>query len=169
MSFIRPEIQDGIKRWRAVLVPLAVIALAVYLAFSDFVLRRWLGYALLGIGGFLLWDGIRRVRFPAPGGGAGVVDVDERQITYFGPIGGAAMSIDELERIEIRSTDLGPMVADLYWDFFDSSGASMTIPGNAENVDLLFDVLGVLGGADFDAATRAAMADENAVFVIWEK
>lgn len=169
MSFVRPEAMAFLIRWREALIGGVLIATGLYSALNGISLQRWTGYLLIVIGALLLWEGIRRARFPAPGGGPGVVDVDERQITYFGPLGGGAVSIDDLVKVQVRTTDLGPLVADLHWDFFVGSGESLTIPGDAENVELLFDALAVLPGADYEAATRAAMATENADFVIWEK
>ena len=168
MSFLRPEAATALARWREALIGAALMALGIYSALTGLTVQRWIGYALIALGAALLWQGIRRARFPAPGGGPGVVDVDERQITYFGPLGGGAVSIDELTRVAIRTTDLGPAVSDLFWDFTDTSGTTLTIPGDAENAELIFDALAALPGADYEAATRAASSTAQALFVVWQ-
>lgn len=169
MSFVRPEVLSALLKWRDAIVGSVLLAFGLYSAVTGLTVQRWTGYILIALGAALLWEGVKRARFPAPGGGPGVVDVDERQITYFGPLGGGSVSIDELTRVEVRTTDLGPAVSDLFWDFTDSSGQVLTIPGDAENANLIFDALSALPGADYEAATRAAGSTERALFVIWQK
>lgn len=169
MSFLRSEAVAFLKKWREALIGAGLIGIGVYFATVGLTVQRWIGFALILIGGALIWEGIRRARFPAPGGGPGVVDVDERLITYFGPLGGGSISIDELARVEVRTTDLGPMVSDLFWEFTATDGSFLSIPGDAENAVLIFDALAALPGADYEAATRAAGSTEPASFVIWEK
>jgi hypothetical protein len=98
-----------------------------------------------------------------------MVDVDERQITYFGPLGGGSISINELVRVNIRTSDLGPLAPDLYWDFFDDGGTSLTIPGDAEGVEQIFDALSALKGVDYEAVTNAAGTTEDQFFTVWRK
>ena len=169
MSFIRPEVRDGVLRWREVLIGAAVLLVGLYLLASGIGLQKWLGGAMGLVGLALIWEGMRRARFPAPGGGAGMVDVDERQITYFGPLGGGSISINDLVRVSVRTSDLGPLAPDLYWDFFDGEGQSLTIPGDAEGAELIFDALSALEGVDYEAATRAAGATDNQLFTIWRR
>ena len=169
MSFIRPEVNAAFKRWREATIGGFLILAGLHLAVFGLGLQRWMGAGMAAIGALLLWEGVRRAKFPAPGGGAGVVDVDERQITYFGPLGGGAISINDLVRVNVRTSDLGPLAPDLYWDFFDAGGQSLTIPGDAEGVEQIFDALSALEGVDYEAATTAAGTTENQLFTIWRK
>lgn len=169
MSFIRPEVVTRLLKWRDALVGAVLILFGLYLALTGLTVQRWTGYILLVTGAALLWNGIRRGRFPAPGGGPGVVDVDERQITYFGPYDGGAISLDELSSVKVRTTGLGHKTRNLVWEFAADDGTTLKIPGDAENAALIFDALAALPGADFEAATRAAGSSEQAEFVIWQK
>ena len=92
----------------------------------------------------------------------------KRQITYFGPMGGGAISINELMRVKVRTTDLGPLTSDFFWEFTDTSGQRLTIPGDAENASALFDALTVLKGADYQAVINASGSTEPAEFLVWE-
>lgn len=169
MSFLRPEVREGLLRWREALIGAALVLAGLHLAVFGLGVQRWLGAGMAAVGVMLVWEGFRRARFPAPGGGAGMVDVDERQITYFGPLGGGSISINELVRVNIRTSDLGPMAPDLYWDFFDAEGHSLTIPGDEEGVDLIFDALSALEGVDYETVTRAAGTTEDKLFTVWQK
>ena len=120
------------------------------------------------IGAALFIEGVRRARLPHDTGGVGVVEVDERRITYLGPHGGGALSINELSRVKVRTTNLGPLASDFFWEFTDREGQRLTIPGDAENASALFDALTALPGADYEAVIKASGSTDQADFLVWE-
>ncbi len=166
---IRPEARVFLWRWREVAVGVAVSALGLYWAMTTFGFLLYVSFALILGGLAIIVIGIRRARFPARGGGAGLVEVDERQITYFGPTGGAAISIDALVRVEVETTGQNGAGADLWWVFYGNGTAPLRVPGNAEGVASLFDALAALPGVNYQAATAAATAAGPNVFAIWSK
>ena len=168
MSFLRPEAAKTLTRWREALIGAVVLLGSLQIAATNFGLRRGLAIAGVLIGAALFIEGVRRARLPSSDGGPGVVDVDERQITYFGPLSGGALSIDELMRVKVRTSDLGPLASDFFWEFTDKAGQRLTIPGDAENAGLLFDVLTVLPGADYEAVIKASGSTDKAEFLVWE-
>lgn len=169
MAFIRPEVFAALSQWREVIFWGIIACLGLYLFNLGGPVFALLGAGCLGAGlGFGL-TAFKRTRFPSGQGGVGVVEVTERQITYFSPSGGGAVSLDNLARIEIQTTPHGPYQDDLFWVFFADGEPSLTIPGNAENIDALFDALSVLNGVDYAAITDAASSVEQHVFVIWYK
>ena len=154
-------------RWRDAAIGAVILGLGLWWAWTAFGLLLYLSFPLVFIGVAILWTGIRRARFPRARGGAGVVDVDERQITYFGPGHGAAVSIDALVRVEVRT--LGRGVEGLSWVFHAVGQPPLVIPGNAENAESLFDALAALPGVDYAAAGRAGEAEEEGVHLLWQK
>ena len=82
---------------------------------------------------------------------------------------GGAISINELMRVKVRTTALGPAAADVYWEFTDREGQRLTIPGNAENAGALFDALTVLPGADYEAVIRASKSKGEGDHVVWSR
>ena len=168
MSFVRPEVAAFFKKWREAIFGGVVLMGNLQLVASSTGVLRGIGWAGVLIGAALFIEGVRRARFPKDTGGVGVVEVDERQITYFGPHGGGAISINELQRVKVRTTDLGPMSSDFYWEFTDKSGQRLTIPGDAENAGTLFDALTALPGADYEAVITASGSSEQAEFLVWE-
>ncbi|WP_208353750.1 hypothetical protein [Pseudaestuariivita rosea] len=170
MSFIRPEVQHFIRRWREVIAGLVVMLFGVYLLIAGVGLQVALGGVLVvgGLVGGLA--GYRRARFATGSGGVGVVELDERLITYFAPQGGRSVSIDDLVRLEVRTTNKGPFVNDLFWYLHSSdSYTPLIIPNDAKGVECMFDVINALPGADYKTATTAMTSAENANFVIWQK
>ena len=168
MSFIRPEAVAWLRKWREALFGGAFLLFNLQLAASSVGLLKGIAWAGVLVGAALFIEGLRRGRLPDKDGGLGVVEVDERQITYFGPLGGGALSIDELARVKVRTTDQGPQVSDFFWEFTDRDGQRLTIPGNAENAGALFDALTALPGADYEAVIRASGMTEASEFLVWE-
>ena len=168
-GFLRPEARATLARWREALIGAAVAAAGAWGAVTQTGITLYLSLPAVAIGLALLWEGIRRARLPQGGGGPGVVEVDERQITYFGPGGGAAVSIDALTRVEIVTNDAGPFGSDLFWVFLSDGAAPLFVPGDAVGADAIFDALTALPGVDFAQATAAAGSTERRRFVIWTR
>lgn len=169
MSFIRPEAAAWLRKWREALVGAAVLMFNLQLAATTYGTLNAIAWVGVLLGAALFVEGVRRARLPDKAGGVGVVEVDERQITYLGPHGGASMSINEIERIKVRTTPDGPMTSDFFWEFNDAQGQFLTIPGDAENAPALFDALTALPGADYEAVIRASGSTERREFLVWER
>lgn len=165
---IRPEVRDLLLRWREAAIGLLILIVSVQISVMSFGIRRWLGVFGVLIGAALLFEGVRRARLPHGRGGPGVVEVDERRITYFGPLGGGAVSVDDLSRVAIRKANRGPRVSNTFWDLTTTDGTTLTIPSDAEGASALFDALAPLKGVDYEAAIRAASATDADLFVVWE-
>jgi hypothetical protein len=163
-EFLRPEARAALLRWREALIGAACLLIGGWLLFEPGLLRLF-GYAALILGAVLVWEGIRRARLPRDGGGAGVVEIDERQITYFGPDGGGAVSVEGLRRIEARPTGAGRFL----WVFHGDTGTSLAVPSNAEGALRIFDALSVLKGLDIDGVIAASQARGHHVHVVWER
>lgn len=169
MSFLRPEALATLKRWREALIGLGIVLLAVWWGLGAHGFVRGAAIVIGAVGLALLWNGIRRARFQPGTGGTGVVEVDERQITYFGPEGGGAISIDALIQVRIFTTADGPFDDDVFWVLDDESGQHLRIPSSAEGADGLFDALAALPGANYEVVIEAMRSTELAQFDIWKK
>ena len=66
-----------------------------------------------------------------------MVAVDERQLSYFGPLEGGVMDVENLRLLELEP-DARPAP---HWVLTDITGARLHIPTTAEGADALFDVL----------------------------
>jgi len=164
MSFIRPEAAAGLRRWREVIAAGAVLALGIWWGLTALGLLSWIGWALVIGGGAMLWAAIQRARFYAGHGGLGLVEVDERQITYLAPAGGGIASLDHLTEVS-----LGPDRAGLPVWRFRTGDEILTIPTSAEGTAALFDALTALPGIDIEAAIRASRTRTPHRVVIWTR
>ncbi|MBO9466383.1 hypothetical protein J7443_14150 [Tropicibacter sp. R15_0] len=165
MALIRPEAAKALSRWSEAMTGAAISALGLYWAFfTGGGLLHWIGYFLAVLGAFLCASGIRRARFAHDEDGLGLVQITERQISYFSPTGGGALSVDGLWRVTVDVLDL--MV--VQWVFVGEEG-TLAIPIDAAGTDAIFDMLSALPGADFEAAIRAMSATEPHSYVIWRK
>ncbi|MEL6700758.1 MAG: hypothetical protein AAFO58_03610 [Pseudomonadota bacterium] len=167
MSFFRPEVVQGLTRWRWVLLGGAMAALGAWWVLTGRLYLPYLGFVLIGVGALLALDGWRRLRFPSGtgAGGPGVIEVDERRITYLTSEGGAALSIDGLTRVEVQTGRQGRLM----WILRDAAGDQLYLPGDAQGADALFDALVALPGLNYAQAAEAAKAAGPDRFLIWQK
>ena len=75
---------------------------------------------------------------------------------------------DDLQCVEIVTTDEGPFLDDLFWLLHGQCGGVLVPGGQAHEIDLL-GRLQALPGFDNEAAIRAAGSTENARFRCWER
>lgn len=139
MSFIRPEVRDTLFKWREVLVGNVLLVLAVYWIVNGIGILRFVGIAVLIVSILFIVAGIQRAKFRVKGVGAGVVQVTEKQVTYFGPLNGGALAIDDLIQL-----DLDPTHHPANWVLRQAGHDPIHIPVTAKGSDALFDVFGNL-------------------------
>lgn len=133
---IRPELKAGLWRWREVIAALALVALGLWWGFASFGIVQWLGWGLAALGGAMAFAAAQKVRFRPDSDGPGVVTLDERRVTYLGPLDGGVADLDLMVQL-----DLTPAPA---WRLINGDGRFVDIPTNARGVEMLFDVFTTL-------------------------
>ncbi|GHF00689.1 hypothetical protein GCM10016455_22130 [Aliiroseovarius zhejiangensis] len=164
MSFVRADALATLTRYREALIGANIILFGLWWAWGSLGAIKWIGLTITAVGAAILWSGLRHARIRAGHGGVGVVQVDERQITYLAPVGGGFASLDDVGRIEIATDRAGLAV----WRF-RTGNEILFIPVRAEGAEALFDALTALPGANIDAAIRAANQPPNDTVVIWQR
>lgn len=169
MSFIRPEAGQFLRTYSEVFLGLMILGVGVI----NFLATGWvlpvLGVVCMLTGGAIAFTAFRRARFPAAKDGPGVVEVDERQISYFSAYAGGAVSIEALARVRIETSDVGPWGEDMIWVFEEDGGNTLQIPASASNIEGLFDAFAALDGVNYEAVTEASKSTETGEFLIWSK
>ncbi|MEM0949771.1 MAG: hypothetical protein AAGK37_20400 [Pseudomonadota bacterium] len=165
MSFIRPEVAEQLNRWRETLAGTAAFAFGAFWMITEPGAMRIIGTALTVGGALLLVAGIQRARFRKGSDGAGVVQVIEGQVTYFGPTDGGVLASDQLVRVElIPNGAKAPS-----WRITHRTGEPLTIPIDARGAEALFDVFAALPGLD----TAAMLEEMNRIpafpVTIWQQ
>lgn len=174
MSFVRSEILDGLMRGREVILGTVIAAVGLRLIAQGGYFFTPLGIAVLALGGgwaVLAW---RRMRFGQAGDAPGMVEVDEGQITYFGPKVGGSVGLPEL--VEIRLLTLrGRRI----WRLRQGDGQTILIPVEAAGAERLFDAFAALPGIDTQAlvaalqpsgqASGTALTLEGEARVVWQR
>jgi hypothetical protein len=170
---IRPEIIDAVLRYREALGAGVVVLAGLWLmALGGYVLVP-LGAIVAAIGAVLTLTALRRARFAQTVAAPGVVELDERQVSYLAPELGGFISLDELAEIRLLS-----MKGRRMWRLKQADGQALLIPVDAEGAEKLFDVFAALPGMDSAALvlalhppapekTRLTVAAETRV--IWRK
>ncbi len=163
MSFIRAEARSTIWRWRESLAGIGVFALGLWWVLGTGRLMSIIGAIAIVAGAALALVGYQRARFRTAGDGIGSVDVDEGQVTYFGPLSGGALAMRDLQDLALVRSRQTP-----HWRLSDGNDA-LYIPVNADGADALFDAFTVLPGLKVERML-SVLADENAHdTVIWSR
>ncbi|MDE9451132.1 hypothetical protein J3R80_11720 [Aliiroseovarius sp. Z3] len=161
---MRPEAGETLARYREAIMGGVVIALGLWWAIGSLGLIKWIGLTVATFGVAILWSGLRHARIRAGHGGVGVVQVDERQITYLAPVGGGFVSLDDVGLVEIAEDRAGTAV----WRFRTGNDI-LFVPAQAKGAEALFDALTALPGADINGAIRAANTPPHDTVVIWQR
>ena len=164
MSFLRPEAKEGLWRWREVLTGAAVALIGLWLVLGPGLLLAIPGYALVIAGGAFILIGVQRIRFRKTGLGAGAVQIDEGQISYFGPLTGGVVALREIERL---SLERGNYPA--HWKLEQAGQQPVLIPVNAAGADGLFDAFAALPGLRTERMLAELSDDKTLSVVIWER
>ena len=154
MSFVRPEVAEGLTRWREVIAAGGVVALGLWFALQLGYVLPALGFLLIVVG--LGWGAVafRRLRFHQAGEAPGIVRVTEAQVAYMGPRIGGFVGLPDLTEIRLLSYR-GRRV----WKLRATTGEALHIPVEADGADALFDAFAGLPGMDM-AALVAALGTE---------
>lgn len=159
MSLIRPEIRDGLWRWREVLAAMTLAALGLWWGFVSFGVVQLLGWAMAALGAGLAIAAAQKVRFRPSTDGAGVVTLDERRITYLGPLDGGVADLDLMVQL-----DLTPAPA---WRIINGAGQHLDIPTDALGVEVLFDVFAALPGIKTEYMLSLLNSPHPAKMTVW--
>jgi hypothetical protein len=162
---IRPEAAETILRWREAILGLAGMALGAAMMLTSVGLVALFGLALALVGAVLAMSGMRRARFDTGDDVApGMVEVDEGQITYLGPVMGGAVALDDLTEIVFRRTATG----EAFWKLV-STQATIYIPEGAHGAEQLLDALAPLPGFDGGRMVRAVRERTAVTVKVWSR
>ena len=164
MSFVRPEAISYFQNYRGFILSAMIFIAGAYILASSFGTNRIAGGVILIIGLLVGHDAYRRFKFPDGRGGRGVLEVDERRVSYlFGGIE-TSISMDSLDRIELHRSVKGLVT----WVFYGPDGM-LSVPGDAEGTDGLFDALVALPGINYSQAEAAMQGTDPDIFLIWQR
>ncbi len=166
---IRPEVIALFRRYAEVIAGALIAAIGIWLLTRPNVLAKIIGALVLGTGLVMAAAALRRIAFKTDRIGPGVVEVDERQISYFAADQGGAVSIEALVRVTVVTTSDGPWAEDMHWLLEEDGGARLLIPNAATGTEKLFDAFAALDGVDYSMATKAMGSVGNDSYVIWAK
>jgi hypothetical protein len=164
MSFVRPEARAAIWRWREVLIGSGIALLGTSWVLGPGGLLGWVGWLLIIAGAALVVVGVQRVRFRTGTDGQGVVQVDEGQITYFGPLTGGTVALSDLTVIRHD-----PTMKPAHWVLEQPTQIPLMIPVDATGVDALFDVFATLPGLRTQTMLSALSTTSDHPRVIWQR
>jgi hypothetical protein len=147
---IRPELQAKFWAAREVIIAGLVALLGLWFALRGGIIPLLLGGTLALVAGWFALLAIRRLRFGQDIAAPGIVEVDEAQISYFGPDGGGFVSVRELSELRLSHA-----AGRRFWRLKQADGQALLIPVDAQGTASLFDTFAALPGMDSQALIAA--------------
>lgn len=164
MDFIRPELRAAFYKWREVMAGVGLAVMGLWALLDVGGLVGILGGALVILAVLMIWTGAQRVRFRQEEHGLGSVDVDEGQVTYFGPLTGGAIALRDMESLSlIRAQGQTP-----HWRLSAEQGV-LHIPVDADGTDALFDAFSTLSGLRVERMLTALRDEAREDVLIWQR
>ena len=164
-GFIRPEVAQTLHRWRETLIGFGAALLGSYWMITQPGALQLIGTALAVGGALMVFAGIQRARFRQGTGGPGVVQVNEGQFAYFGPVDGGVVDIAGMSRLTLEP--LGRFGT--RWVVWHDAGPPLSIPVNAEGAEALFDVFASLPGMATSGMIAELRSRPREPVMIWER
>jgi len=166
---IRPEVLAIFRRYSEVLIGLMLAGLGGWVVLRSGWFWMLIGAAVMIAGLGLAYIAWRKLAFRSKEIGPGVVEVDERQISYFSAYEGGAVSINQLAQISAVTDMRAGQAGQMHWVLEEDGGGKLVIPNSAAGADQLFDAFAALDGVDYASASRAIGAVQSETLVIWSK
>ena len=164
MSLVRPEAISYFQNHRGFILSALITLSGVYIIMSSFGATKIVGVVFLLIGVLVGHDAYRRLKFPDGQGGLGVLEIEERRVSYLSEGLEKSISIDSLDQIELHRNLKGRVT----WVFYGPDGI-LSVPGDAEGTDALFDALVALPGINYSQAEAAMQGKDPDIFLIWQR
>ena len=171
---IRPEALARLSQWREAGFAAALVALGLWCLWLGGWVLWPIGAALLALGLPLGVISLRKRHFAratqgqSAGQSAGLIELDEAQLGWFGPSGGGFVSLDEL--VELRLIARG---SQRFWRLKQADGQALLVPVATEGATALFDAFTALPGLNSGALVAALNAapapDDSLGPVIWRR
>lgn len=171
MSFVRPGVIKLIKQYQEVIWGIAILVLGVVGIFTGGFISM-VSLPVLLAGAAFIFLGARRARFRVLRAKApisdGVVEMVERELTFFTSGIGATIAMDQVVKIEIETSDKGPDTQAMNWIFYQREAQPVRIPSGAVGGVEVFDALVAFPGADYEKVIAASKSVRNSRFLIWQ-
>ncbi|MBT0958010.1 hypothetical protein IV417_11490 [Alphaproteobacteria bacterium KMM 3653] len=163
MSFLRPTVENALRRWSEVLVMFAVAAFGLWVFLRG-------GYIFQGLGvliviaafafGLAAW---RRMQFRMAVDAPGLVEVVEGRVSYLGPYFGGSVDLGDLQELQV----LDVAGRRRCWRLKQNDGQALLIPFAAEGAAALYDAFVLLPGLRGAALSGAASRPASDPVTIW--
>jgi len=169
MSFFRPHVGTHLAKWREAYIIGGLLLLGLWLFLYGSgtlnLVAQGLGLVISLVGMIFLYTTLQRIRFKRAENAPGVVEVTEREISYFGPMHGKTISLESLRKIELRESEAYAAI----WVLHHAKGDPMIVPTSAKGSERLFDAFSGLSGLKMDVLVKAVNRVPVRSQMIWER
>ncbi len=169
MPIFRADALHTLKRWQEPIVIGVFLLATLRVLWLAFIWSSWVmalfGIVLASIVGSLFYVALLRIRLRSDESSPGLVEIDERNITYLAPHLGGVVSIDFIRKIDVSPTRSGGR----NWVLYSFEGPPVLIPFNAQGADKLIEAFSALHGLGVERISKAVRSNSLVIETIWEK
>lgn len=162
-GFIRPEAQASLRRFAEVILAAGTGLFGAWLLWLGGYVLFPLGLLVIALAAIWSLQALRRARFARSVAAPGMVEVDEGQVGYLGPVFGGYLSLPEL--VELK---LIVIHGQRLWRLKQADGQALLIPVRANGAERLFDAFSTLPGMDTQALVDA-VEDGGTEGLVWKR
>ncbi len=170
MPLFRPEAMQTLRRWREPAVIAILFVATIWLLWQAIVQSSWIsgaiGLVFAGTVGSILYVSYMRASISGDSDGPGIVEIREREITYFAPENGGTVDLDMLLRIQLST--LPSASGDRNWILW-YPGGSLVIPASADGAGALLETFAALPNIGYEKIARTMKAETQEIFTIWQR
>ena len=162
-GFIRPEARATLRRFAEVILAIFAGLFGGWLLWLGGYVLFPLGLLVLALAAIWALQALRRARFVRSVAAPGVVEVDEGQVGYLGPVFGGYLSLPELVEVKVIVIH-----GQRLWRLKQADGQALLIPVRATGAERLFDAFSALPGMDTQALVDA-VEDGGSEGLVWKR
>lgn len=162
-GFIRPEAQASLRRFAEVILAGAAGLFGAWLLWLGGYVLFPLGLVVIALAALWALQALRRARFARSVAAPGVVEVDEGQVGYLGPVFGGYLSLPELVEVKVIVIH-----GQRLWRLKQADGQALLIPMRATGAERLFDAFSALPGMDTQTLVEA-VEDGGSEGLVWRR
>ncbi len=156
-----------LHRWREPLVYGVALLGGLRVLWIGYRYESWvmgvLGLGLTGAFVTLLYIALVRAGLRSTTDGPGLVEIDERNITYLAPHLGGTVTIDSIRKIDISPNRVGGHS----WVLYHTEGTPLLIPFAAAGADGLLEAFSALPGMRLETIRRATGNKALEIKTVW--
>jgi len=167
--FIRPEVTELLRRNIDGIIGCLILLVGIKVLISFTWLGLVLGLVLSLIGFGLIVGAWQKLFLVSVFEGAGLLEVNERQVSYLHIVNGGVISLDFIDRISLITNANTFMVQKRFWCLEQAGIDSLIFPISVKGIETFIGSLAVFSNVDYGIINVALKDKSKKKYVVWQR